>query len=137
MKEGCFQFISRKPLENILQYLSSCSESSTDVTIYCSDGTVAAHKLVLASLSKMLFKVFKCQDHEEDTSVMLPDFTVAHVSSYFAGILRKFDVSEQPQYLNISNVLGVIPMLNPRPTDIAVKDEMTGDADDQYSSDSG
>jgi len=147
--ESAFRFHSKIPSENILQYLSSCSESSTDVTIYCSDGTVAAHKLVLASLSKMLFKVFKCQDHEEDTSVMLPDFTVAHVSSYFVGILTEFDVSEQPQYLTISNVLGIIPVLNPSPKDIAVKDEMNdkydGDAycsnhldeEDQYSSDSG
>ena len=124
INDEAFKFISKKPSENILQYLSSCSESSTDVTIYCSDGTVAAHKLVLASLSKMLFKVFKCQDHEEDTSILLPDFTVAHITAYFSGLFLGQDVFQDSQYSRLNTALAVVSDLKPSSIGIVVKDEM-------------
>ena len=137
--ESAFRFHSKIPSENILQYLSSCSESSTDVTIYCSDGTVAAHKLVLASLSKMLFKVFKCQDHEEDTSVILPDFTVAQISSYFKEIFLGADVLQDPQYLSINTALALAstPDVKQPQNEILVKNEVNDSCDNEemFSSD--
>ena len=131
LNDEAFKFISRKPLENILQYLSSCSESSTDVTIYCSDGTVAAHKLVLASLSKMLFKVFKCQDNEEDTSILLPDFTMAHISAYFREIFLGADVLQDPQYLNLNTTLALASEITKPPNNIQVKDEVNDSCDNE------
>ena len=125
--ESAFRFHSKIPSENILQYLSSCSESSTDVTIYCSDGTVAAHKLVLASLSKMLCLEFQENIWDDIISITMPDFTVMEVSRYLADILQSCDLKDHPQ---LNFVIGYgnqkdIPVY----TDDGVKVEHESDSD--------
>ena len=69
-------------IRNISEYLSCLSDhsSSSDVEICCRDGRVSAHRLILASISKMLYQTFKLSDAEEDKIVIiLPDFSRCQV----------------------------------------------------------
>ena len=65
----------------------------TDVTIYCNDGTVAAHKLVLGSISQMLFVEFSINFQDEAISIILPDVSSDHVSKYLDAIYNCQNVS--------------------------------------------
>jgi len=86
--EGVNTFQSTLPKDNILNYLRSCRENLTnsDVIIHCNDGSVAAHKLVLGSISQMLFVEFSINLQDETMSVILPDFSSEQVSSYLDAI---------------------------------------------------
>ena len=69
-------------IRNVSEYLRCLSHhsSSSDVEICCRDGRVSAHRLILASISKMLYQTFKLSDAEEDKIVIiLPDFSRCHV----------------------------------------------------------
>ena len=81
----------------ILQYLTSCRHTSTDVTIHCSDGTVLGHKLVLASISKMLYQEIQFNIWDENISIIMPDTTVLQISKYLTDILRCSDLTHHPE----------------------------------------
>ena len=95
---------------NILQYLSCSSPSAAplphcsrtaDVVIHCSDGRLAGHRLVLASISGMLHEELLCNSADDLTSVMMPDFTLDQVSSYLHHVYACQDV-EKFQDINAS-----------------------------------
>ena len=75
-----------------MSYLSSTltdgSDKTADVLIHCSNGVIATHRLVLASISKMLLSIFKQDNWDESISVLLPDFTIEKVSTYFEDLYQ-------------------------------------------------
>ena len=79
-----------KPADLIYQYLNNSllRDGTSDVRIQCSDGSLAAHKLVLASVSKMLYEEFKENDWDETVSVIMPEYTVSDVSKYLQNIYK-------------------------------------------------
>ena len=87
---------SNSSKENILQYLScsslACSDPTADVMIHCSDGVLAGHRLVLASISGMLHAALLGNPAEDLTVVMMPDFSLDQVTSYLQRVYRCEDV---------------------------------------------
>ena len=63
----------------ILKYLRSLLEdgndTNADVFIHCSNGVLPTHRLVLASISRMLLTVFKQDTWDEPIVIILPHFT--------------------------------------------------------------
>ena len=86
------QVFAGKPADLIYQYLNnslgSAMDGTSDVRIQCSDGALSAHKLVLASISKMLYEEFKENDCDETISLMMPEYTVSDVSMYLKNIYK-------------------------------------------------
>ena len=62
----------------ILNYLTNSlhdgGDMTADVEIHCNNGILQSHRLVLASLSDMLLKIFKQDTWDEKIVIMLPDF---------------------------------------------------------------
>ena len=86
--QGVNTLQSPLPKDNILAYLRSCRDNllDTDVTIYCNDGTVTAHKLVLGSISQMLFVEFSINFQDESVSLILPDCSSQLITQYLDAI---------------------------------------------------
>ena len=64
---------SEEPIENILRQLESLrSHNIGDVKIVCKDGTVVAHKIILAAVSGLFQRVFSNNVLEETISVIAP-----------------------------------------------------------------
>ena len=57
------------------------SDKSTDVNIFCLDGFVSTHRLLLASMNDMLSSIFKHDTWDEPITIILPDFKTKEVSS--------------------------------------------------------
>ena len=76
---------SSKPKQNILENLKGSREESGDVLICCSNGSLSAHKLVLASISQILFLEFS-GNTEDSATLILPDFTKEAVSRYLDAV---------------------------------------------------
>ena len=70
-----------------MTYIRLCLKNltNTDVIIHCNDGTVAAHKLVLASISQMIFVEFSISQ-EETASIFLPDCSTEEISNYLDAV---------------------------------------------------
>ena len=98
---------SNSSKENILQYLScsslACSDPTADVMIHCSDGVLAGHRLVLASISRMLHAALLGNPAEDLTVVMMPDFSLDQVTSYLQRVYRCEDVQG---FQDINTTLG-------------------------------
>ena len=79
---------SSKSKQNILEYLKCSRDRSGDVLICCSNGNLSAHKLVLASISQILFLEFSLQQRntEDSETLILPDFTIETVSRYLDAV---------------------------------------------------
>ena len=73
-------FERRNTLGNIMGYLSSSlfdgNDSTADVLIHCSNGIIPTHRLVLASISKMLLTIFKQDTWDEPILIKIPDVTI-------------------------------------------------------------
>ena len=73
-------FEGRKTLGNIIGYLSSSlfhgNDTTADVLIHCSNGIIPTHRLVLASISKMLLTIFKQDTWDEPILIKIPDVTI-------------------------------------------------------------
>ena len=87
--------LSEEPRHAILQeYFSVPSnfQKTSDVTLYCNDGYLPTHRLVLASVSSLFKEIVQenilC---EKNISFMLPDFSVAEISSLLMYIYRGED----------------------------------------------
>ena len=67
--------------------MRSCLKNvtNTDVIIHCSDGTAVAHKLVLASISQMMFVEFSISQ-EETTSIIIPDCSTEEITNYLDAV---------------------------------------------------
>ena len=79
-------------IKNIIDYLTKCApgnfDNFSDVLIYCSDGQISCHKLVLASISPMLNKEFKTNIWDENVSIIVPDFTVQEVRAFLESLYK-------------------------------------------------
>ena len=67
-------------LGNIISYLNSSlfhgNDTTADVLIHCSNGIIPTHRLVLASISKMLLTIFKQDTWDEPILMKIPDVTI-------------------------------------------------------------
>ena len=85
-------------IENIVDYLGSCFPGScgnfSDVEITCRDGQISAHKLVLASISQMLYLEFKQNTWDDTLSIVLPDFSLPEVTTYLKSVYTCEDISK-------------------------------------------
>ena len=67
-------------LGNIISYLNSSlfhgNDTTADVLIHCSNGIIPTHRLVLASISKMLLTIFKQDTWDEPILIKIPDVTI-------------------------------------------------------------
>ena len=81
-----------------MKYLKSAliegCDTTSDVIILCSDGVIPTHKLVLASISKMLYYAFKEDTWDERISILMPDFTVDQMSKYLENLYCGRDVAQ-------------------------------------------
>ena len=95
------------PGENILRclasYWTSGPETSHDVVIYCQDGHLPAHKLVLASVSNFLYQEF-ADNNLETASVFLPDFLQDQVRDFLVDV---YDCVSLSRHVAITSVLGI------------------------------
>ena len=95
------------PTESILRSLSGCwtsGESSQDVVIHCRDGHLAAHRLVLASVSNILYQEFRDNSHQGEVTIILPDFSRVQVRDFLADVYACVDLSKHGP---LNSVLGV------------------------------
>ena len=103
--ETSSEYLKNISKANILQHLSCSSlgsgDPTADVVIHCSDGRLAGHRLVLASISGMLHEELLCNSADDLTSVMMPDFSLDQVSSYLHHVYACQDV-EKFQDINTS-----------------------------------
>ena len=79
-EEDSFKYKDKEEtIQNILNFMYSKSLETSDVSIYCKDGTLFGHKLVLASISPMLYGALK--NHIGDDSDETSGITMEEVSS--------------------------------------------------------
>jgi len=91
---------------SIFEYLQSTgSDSTADVLIYCRNGVLSTHRLVLASISKMLLCLFKEDTWDEPIALMLVDFAVEEVANYLKDFY-KFGFQFE-RFIPLNNILGV------------------------------
>jgi len=95
--------LKNKGIHNIID-LRRCfpgnSDNYSDVNITCSDGQKYAHRIVLASISKIFYSEFKLNTWDETISVIAPDFTSSEIHQYLASVyncenLEKFSSINQ------------------------------------------
>ena len=82
--------------QGILDYLSAPNSynRTSDVTIYCEDGIMFSHRLVLASLSDFLGIILVDSSLDKNISLILPDFSVELVLKYVKWIYNKNSFTE-------------------------------------------
>ena len=81
------------------------SDSTADVLIFCRNGVIPAHRLVLASISDMFMSIFKQDTWDEPITILLKDVTVEEVAGYFQDFyLNGF---ESGRASHVSSVLGI------------------------------
>ena len=88
-----------EPMQSILSYMSLMNIETADVSIYCKDGTLLGHKLVLASISPMLYGALKDHggdDSEETTSILIPDVSVEQMKAYLHQVYECQSLSMFP-----------------------------------------
>ena len=83
-----FSFVMGWFLGLILNFLRSSllmdgADPSADVFIHCNNGIIPTHRLVLASMSKMLLSIFRPDTWDEQIVIMLPDFSTRDVIMCF------------------------------------------------------
>ena len=54
--------------------LQDGDDTTTDVLIHLNNGVIPTHRLLLASLSKMMLSIFKQDTWDEPIAIILPDF---------------------------------------------------------------
>ena len=103
------KFHSEAPTLTILQYLStnvqfdSKSNTSTDVIIHCKDASLAAHQLILGSISPVLCSAFCQNKFEETISIHLPDLSSDLVLEFLGAVYNCQDLS---RFDEINQMLG-------------------------------
>ena len=91
------------PGESILRSLASywrSGDRSQDLTIYCRDGSLAAHKIVLASVSKLLYEELLENDNE---LIILPDFSLEQMREFLVDVYQCVDLARH----SVARELGV------------------------------
>ena len=107
---GSQRLHSEKPAVKIFEFLSqsrgeggSRDQTSSDLVLRCSDGVVAAHQLVLASISPVLHAEFRLNKFDEVISISAPDVSSHAMSRYLDAVYQCGDLS---CYEDISSMLG-------------------------------
>ena len=113
------KFYKGKPADTIFHYLKSSLkgqkiDKTTDVSIFCKNGSVPAHKLVLASISPMLYAEFKENCFDETVSIIMNDFTVQEVKNYLKDVYNNQNLTK---YTSINVSLGFRKEVNFARTD--------------------
>ena len=93
----------------IIDNLGSCfpgtSENFSDVLIICCDGQISAHKLVLASISQMLYTEFKVNVWDEIVNISLPDTNVSDITNY---LLCAYNGKSLTEYATVNRLIGCL-----------------------------
>ena len=93
----------------IIDNLGSCfpgtSENFSDVLIICCDGQISAHKLVLASISQMLYTEFKVNIWDEIVYISLPDTNVSDITNY---LLCAYNGKSLTEYATVNQLIGCL-----------------------------
>ena len=97
--------------DQILRFLTEAlqdgRDTTADVLIYCSNGVIPTHRLVLASISDMLLTVFKQDTWDEQIVIMLPDFSTSDLTQCIKSLLMS---SKSEKLSDVFNVLGFSTM---------------------------
>ena len=97
---------------NIFEYMRSCrsgsantGQSTSDVTIQCSDGAVRAHQLVLASISPMLCQelCWNQSNVDEARTIIMPEITIDKMSKYLEAVYSCEDLFS---FQDINTIIG-------------------------------
>ena len=93
-------------LKPVFEYLSSplANAGTSDVTIYCGDGILMSHKIVLASISPLLADLLHENIQDKHVSLILPDFSVRRFAGFLENIYTFKDVRT---FFEITKHLGV------------------------------
>ena len=89
----------------IINFIKDNRDIAPDVIFQCQDGEFQTHKLVLASVSTIMYDVMKYFDGEDITSVYLPDFKLSQVQALFFSTIFNAEAVEVCQELK--DVLGI------------------------------
>ena len=93
---------SEVPMANIFRNLDRLrSHNIGDVKIICRDGTVLAHKIILASVSQMLQKEFSGNFRDEILSISAPDVDRESVSRCLDSLYNRREVSSDETFINL------------------------------------
>ena len=105
------EFKSKICQEKVLEHLSSSFSSyvsqdmpASDVIIVCNDGRIPGHKLVMASISSMLYDAMKNVEEEEMILIIVPDFSVKNLTQYLSYV---YSLDEGRQCSQLKKTLGV------------------------------
>ena len=109
--------------------MRSCLKNltNTDVIIHCSDGTVGAHKLVLASISQMMFVEFSISQ-EETMSIILPDCSTEEITSYLEAV---YSCKSLSRFHSLNQMLGYDMAVNFLPNLLHYNKEKTKNEGDE------
>ena len=95
-------------MENILRQLGSLrSHNIGDVKIVCKDGTVVAHKIILATISGLFQREFSHNFLDETISVIIPDIDRSDVSQCLDVLYNRREVSRDETFINL--ICGHLP----------------------------
>ena len=93
---------SELPMENIFKSLDRLrSHNIGDVRIICKDGTILAHKIILASVSEMLQEEFSGNFRDEILSILAPDLDRESVSRCLDSLYNRREVSRDETFINL------------------------------------
>ena len=126
------EFKSKICQENVAECLSlsftkfvNGNTATSDVTIVCHDGRIPAHKLVVASISPMLYNSMKNVEQEERIWIFIPDFSVQELKQYLQCV---YSLQENKQCTELKRTLGVVPYR----VSVPVEDEDPVSYNDEY-----
>jgi len=74
----------------IMKHMQSTITETSDVSIVCKDGTLLAHRLILASLSPMMLKVLRdnFDELEETSCIIMPDISADQMKTYLHHVYQ-------------------------------------------------
>ena len=99
---------SEEPIENILRQLESLrSHNIGDVKIVCRDGTLVAHKIILATISELFQREFSHNFRDETISVIAPDIDRNDVSKCLDTLYNRREVSRDETFIKL--ICGHLP----------------------------
>ena len=92
-----------KPFENISEYILKSDIRSTrnisNVRIFCLDGVVSTHKILLASISNFLSDLLK--ENNDNSDIILPDFNMKDVLLGFENLVSQNDFQTSSEILKL------------------------------------
>ena len=106
IQSGQVPVLLKNQTSSISQYLLEENMIVSDVRIICQDGSLASHRLVLASISPMLREAMKNNDSDEDViTLLIPHFSVDEVKNFLRDLISGKDLS---RYAALMKLLGLV-----------------------------